>query len=572
MRKLSLFFPVLFFFLSACGGNGGGENPQSQSSSVTVSAQFVASSVEGLKVCTDSGYCTYTDSDGRFQLKTSSLPVHVTFSVDSLRLGDYTITKNNEVISPFKVTGDSEAGDVLARFIHGMVGDTDGSFKIVNLSDIKVEDSNLPAGESLADAVKNGESVNVEITSGSRNYYVEYSPEDNSVKLCVVDGGCQKVTYRQWLVLIYMAADNSLNSFASEDLKEMASVKFNPQVKVVALTDFETGTDQVSESSDTTGDLISQPLSYEVDSGNYQTLKNFVEKYYNLYPAKNVALILWDHGDGWRSRTAAIDDSDSSLLLMFQLRKALTDLQSEGINFSLIGFDECLMGMEEVLYDVKDFANYFVASENEEPGTGWDYRRVFSYLVSNPDSTPEQFGKAVVDAYREAYSSVNTDSTLTLALFSKSDVERIANDLNRFYSDLNSNTFPDFQSARNSSQVLCSENDPSCPNLYYVDLYSFASQLSDRYPEAADIVSVINSLYKTVIPGSNGKDLHGISVYFPADTTEANQSGYSCYTAETPVTCTFGSENSQIRVDNYYNPFAAGTYWDNFLAEYLSTE
>jgi len=487
-------------------------------------------------------------------------------------LGDYTITKNNEVINPFKVTGDSEAGDVLARFIHGMVGDTDGSFKIVNLSDIKVEDSNLPAGESLADAVKNGESVNVEITSGSRNYYVEYNPEDNSVKLCVVDGGCQKVTYRQWLVLIYMAADNSLNSFASEDLKEMASVKFNPQVKVIALTDFETGTDQVSESSDTTGDLISQPLSYEVDSGNYQTLKNFVEKYYNLYPAKNVALILWDHGDGWRSRTAAIDDSDSSFLLMFQLRKALTDLQSEGINFSLIGFDECLMGMEEVLYDVKDFANYFVASENEEPGTGWDYRRVFSYLVSSPDSTPEQFGKAVVDAYREAYSSINTDSTLTLALFSKSDVERIANDLNRFYSDLNSNTFPDFQSARSSSQVLCSENDLSCPDLYYVDLYSFASQLSDRYPEAADIVSVINSLYKTVIPGSNGKDLHGISVYFPADTTEANQSGYSCYTAETPVTCTFSSKNNQVRVDGYYNPFAAGTYWDNFLAEYLSME
>ncbi len=564
MRVLKLLFLLFLFLLPACGGGGGGSN---SSSSTLVSGQFLSSYVEGLKVCTDSGYCTYTDAEGKFQLKVSTLPVHVTFFVDNLELGDYTLRENSETVTPFKLSPSSQVGDVLARFIHGMAGDTEGTFKTLNFSSIKVLDSNLPSGESLTDAVQNGEDVRVELQSNGKTYSVEYHPEDQSVELCTADS-CQKVSYRQWLVLVYMAADNSLNSFASEDLKEMASVKFNPQVKLVALIDFQTETDQISESSDTTGDLISQPLSYEVDSGNYQTLKDFVEKYYNLYPAKNVALILWDHGDGWRSRTAAFDNTNSDFLLMFQLRKVLSDLHSEGINFSLIGFDECLMGMEEVLYDIKDFADYFVASENEEPGNGWDYKRVFSYLVSNPSSTPQQFGKAIVDAYREAYSSLNTDSTLTLTLFSKSDVERIAGDLNRFYYDLNSNTFPDFQSARSSSQqVVCSENNQNC-SYYYVDLYSFASQLSDKYPEAADIVNVIDSLYKTVIPGSDGKDLHGISVYFPADTTEADQSGYSCYTAETPVTCTFGDQ----KVDGYYNPFAAGTYWDNFLAEYLSME
>jgi len=561
LRALLLLF--LLFLFPACGGGGGGSE-----SSVTVSGQFISSYVEGLRVCADNGYCTYTDSNGRFFLKAENFPVHVTFFVGNLKLGDYTLKENNELVNPFKLAGNSQMGDVLAKFIHGMAGDTDGGFKTLNFSGLKVLNTNLSPEESLLDALENGEDVSVELqNSTGETYTVEYLPEDGSVELCKTDG-CKEVSYRQWLVLVYMAADNSLNSFAAEDLKEMASVRFNPQVKLVALTDFETGADQVSESSDETGDLISQPLNYEVDSGNYETLKNFVEKYYNLYPAKNVALILWDHGDGWRSRIAAFDDTNSSFLPMFQLRKVLSELKSEGITFNLIGFDECLMGMEEVLYDIKDFTDYAVASENSEPGTGWDYSKVFSYLVSNPSATPQQFGKAIVDAYREAYSSSDSSFTLTLALFSKEDIERIASDLDAFYNDLNGDTFSDFQSARNTSQqVVCSENSTSC-SYYYVDLYSFASQLSNRYAEAQDIVNVIDSLYKTVIPGTDGKKLHGISIYFPANMEQAEESGYECYIAETPITCTFGSQ----QVNGYYNPFAAGTYWDDFLTEYLSLE
>jgi len=377
------------------------------------------------------------------------------------------------------------------------------------------------------------------------------------------------VNYRQWLVLVYMAADNSLNSYAYQDLREMASVSISPQVKLVVLTDFRTGDDQISESDETTGTLITRPLNREIDSGNYEPLKEFVETYYNRYPAKNVVLILWDHGDGWRSeRSAALDATNSSYLFMFQLRKALADLKNEGISFSLIGFDECLMGMEEVLYDVKDYADYFVASEGYEPGEGWDYQKIISFLSSNPEATPEEFGRAIVDAYREAYSGYTSSYTLTLSLFSREDVERVASDLNQLYQDLNTQTFPDFQSARSSAQqVVCSPSDTSC-SYYYVDLYTFALPLSQSYPAAQDIVSVINSLYRVVIPGSDERDLHGLSIYFPADWTEADNSGFSCYTMETPGTCIFNGEE----VTGYYNPFAAGTYWDNFLKGYLSLE
>ena len=564
MRNLKLFLFLFLLILSSCGGGGG------TGSTVAVSGQFISSYVEGMKVCDDFGNCTFTDSQGKFYLETDHLPpVRLNFWIDSVKVGSYTLQQNGEIINPFKLTSSSDAGDALAKFIHGMAGDATGSLQNLNFSGIRVINSNLLNGESLADAVSGGETVQVTLSDSSGNEYsVEYLPSDGSVKLCS-DGNCVDVNYRQWLVLVYMAADNSLNDYAYQDLKEMSSVSIIPQVKLVVLTDFQNGEDEISESDEATGTLITQPLNSEVDSGNYRTLESFVETYYSRYPAKNVALILWDHGDGWRSeRSAAVDSTSSDYLLMFQLHQALADLKSKGISFSLIGFDECLMGMEEVLYDVKDYADYFVASEAYEPGEGWDYQKLLSFLSSNPEATPEEFGKAIVDAYREAYSGYTSSYTLTLSLFSREDVERVASDLNQLYQDLNTQTFPDFQSARSSAQqVACSPSDTSC-SYYYVDLYTFALPLSQSYPAAQDIVSVINSLYRVVIPGSDERDLHGLSVYFPANWTEADNSGFSCYTMETPGTCIFNGEE----VTGYYNPFAAGTYWDNFLKEYLSLE
>ena len=551
LRLLSLLF---LFFLSACGGGGGG------SSGASVSGQFVASYVKGLKVCDDRGHCSYTDQTGRFLLSDVSLPVNLTFFVDNLKLGSYLLKENGEVINPFKLAGDGTVGDRLAKFIHGMAKDIDGTEQILDLSEVKVLDSSVPEDAFLTDVLSENETVVVNLQTGKgERFTVKYTP-DVGVELCEGET-CFSVNYRQWLFLVYMAADNNLNDYAFKDLNEMASINFVPQVKLVVLTDFSTEADRISESDEVTGKLVSHSLDYEVDSGSYETLKNFIETYYNRYPAKNVVLILWDHGDGWRgSRVAALDDTDQNLLLMFQLRKVLSDLKDENVTFSIIGFDECLMGMEEVLYDIKDFADYFVVSENYEPMDGWDYSKVLSYIVNNPYASVESFGRAIVDAFRDTYRSNQSGYTLTLTLFTRNDVEEIASKLNTFDDYLNSESFEDFESARSSAQTL--------PDVPYVDLYSFVSSLdSTKYPEAGDIARIIDNLYKAVIPGSDGRELHGLSIYFPANRKEADDSGFSCYALETPEGCTF----DEMEVNDYYNPFAE-TDWDEFIDEYINME
>ncbi|SMO64641.1 hypothetical protein SAMN06269117_11612 [Balnearium lithotrophicum] len=551
MLRLLFLISVLIVSYSCGGGGGGSGNLQK------VNGQFVSSYVKGLKVCTDSGRCSYTDSLGKFSLLSPSQTPHLTFYIGSLKLGDYTLKENGEVINPFKLAGDSQVGDKLAKIIHGIANDTSGTKELIDLTNLSVSSDDL-GNDSLEDAVKSGKPFKISVNN---DYYVEFNGTD--VELCRGSGTCETVNYRQWLVLVYMMGDNSLSNNAKEDLQEMASVNYTPQVKLVAITDFSDSPDEISISNDTSGKLesFSFPPDTELDLSKEESLKNFISTYVNMYPSSHRALIFWDHGDGWRSsRFAGMDSKPSDYLFMFRVYNVLNQLKNDGITFDLVGFDECLMGMVEVLYDLKDFTENVVASEGYEPENGWDYTKVLSYLVQNPSSDGYTFGKEIVDAYKQTYgNSGSLGYTLTMTLFEKNRINEILSNLENLANNLNSYNFPDFKSARDSS----TEVDSNSP-YYYVDLYTFANSLQNKYPEASNLVSLINGAYKVVIPGGDGKELHGLSIYFPSSSQEADDSGFSCYKVDTPSVCQFGNEV----VDGYYNPFAK-TNWDEFLESFI---
>ncbi|RUM90128.1 MAG: hypothetical protein DSZ26_03585, partial [Thermovibrio sp.] len=135
---LRLLFLISILIVSySCGGGGGSGNLQK------VNGQFVSSYVKGLKVCTDSGRCSYTDSLGKFSLLSLTQTPHLTFYIGSLKLGDYTLKENGEVINPFKLAGDSQVGDKLAKIIHGIANDTSGTKELIDLTNLSVSSDDL---------------------------------------------------------------------------------------------------------------------------------------------------------------------------------------------------------------------------------------------------------------------------------------------------------------------------------------------------------------------------------------------------------------------------------------------
>lgn len=57
------------------------------------------------------------------------------------------------------------------------------------------------------------------------------------------------------------------------------------------------------------------------------------------------------------------------------------------------------MGNLEVEHVLSPYGKYLVASEEIEPGSGWDYKGFGSYLTENPECGGNELGRAICDSY-----------------------------------------------------------------------------------------------------------------------------------------------------------------------------
>jgi len=204
--------------------------------------------------------------------------------------------------------------------------------------------------------------------------------------------------------MIYLDADNNLESAGINDINEMEMVGSTTEVNIVVQADRvpysvlaannEGYADDISNGNWTntrryyiTQDydpyiINSQLVSNlgELNMGDPQTLVDFANWAVTNYPAKKYLLVIWNHGGGFRSpayttKDIAWDDtSGGDKITMPELEYALSAISVQmGKNIDIVGMDACLMAMTEVAYQIKNHADILVASEENEPGDGWPY-------------------------------------------------------------------------------------------------------------------------------------------------------------------------------------------------------
>ena len=162
------------------------------------------------------------------------------------------------------------------------------------------------------------------------------------------------------------------------------------------------------------GDLTSAIVAIhqnEPSMGNPHTLSAFINFCTDYYPAENTGLILWDHGNGplYGYGQDALHSDDS--LLLPEMKTALSETEfAESSKLVFVGFDACLMASLENAAIWKDYAEYLVASEEKEPGIGWDY--TFLGNISNIKEGRELV-KDIVESSGVAFSNLRSDYTLS---------------------------------------------------------------------------------------------------------------------------------------------------------------
>lgn len=91
-------------------------------------------------------------------------------------------------------------------------------------------------------------------------------------------------------------------------------------------------------------------------------------------------LVLWNHGGGFEGY--GHDENFNRMLSVAEVEGALT--QSDLPKLELLGFDACLMANLEVAATLQNETRYLIASEELEPGHGWNYRYVVPNFVRKP--------------------------------------------------------------------------------------------------------------------------------------------------------------------------------------------
>ena len=102
----------------------------------------------------------------------------------------------------------------------------------------------------------------------------------------------------KWTLMIYLDADNNLESFSMRDLREMQEVGSTKNVTVIVQHDTNGGTTKRYKVEK--GSLTLLEDLGELDMADGATLQNFVSSTALAYPADHYALILWNHGQGWK--------------------------------------------------------------------------------------------------------------------------------------------------------------------------------------------------------------------------------------------------------------------------------
>ncbi len=393
-----------------------------------------------------------------------------------------------------------------------------------------------------------------------------------------------------WTFMVYLDADNNLESAGIDDFLEMSSVGSKNGVNIVVQMDRINGF--VSTYGNWTGTkrfLInpgdtpsSTPLDDmgEQNMGDPAVLQAFVEWAVTEYPAQHYALSIWNHGDGWRKnvenmdkivklkkaggnenlvKAVASDNTDGDILYMREVQDALNGARTAldarnntSVKIDVIGFDACLMGMLEVAYALRNETNYMVGSEETEPGPGWPYNTILTELTNSPTMPASNLAKIIVQKYGDSYSY-----GVTQAAYDMSKINDLTLKLDLF-SAVATSEWPALKTARDNTKDFhsCSY---SC---WGTDLWDFADQVytnvtATNIKNAADAIKtsidnfVIAEFHNTDMAGS-----HGVAVYFPPDK--------SSYTND-PQHTGYEETNTFMPVD-----FVNQHQYDNWLQKYLS--
>lgn len=326
-------------------------------------------------------------------------------------------------------------------------------------------------------------------------------------------------------VMIYMCGSNleSQYGLATRDIYEMISSGYAPrQTNVVLMTGGASQWMSSSLSAEGSGIYQLRGSSFlpvwegdMVNMGQSETLSFFLDTVHAKFQTERYMLIFWNHGGGPIKGVCWDENYNKDSLMISEIVAGLEGSAFRDQPLDMIGFDACLMGSVETAWQLAPYARYMVASEETEPGSGWNY----SFLKGmEKEASLEDTGRRIVDLYIDS-ADPEAGYHLTLSLIDLHKIQTVIASMDQFFTDLNSRMTPsmflDMSSLRHYAQGFGRD---------------FRAEESSDY-DLVDMVSLTDAFSKYDLPSgqtlrtaleeavlyhrSTQEGSHGLSVYFP---------------------------------------------------------
>jgi clostripain len=296
-------------------------------------------------------------------------------------------------------------------------------------------------------------------------------------------------TKKPWTFMVFLNADNNLEGAGIKDFNEMEQTGSNSNMNVIVQMDRCSGYDYsngnwtdtrryyVTKDNDmrTIHSKLLQDMG-ELNMGDPNVLVNFVKFCADNYPAEHYALVVWNHGGGWKHRNKAqmkvfrgvsYDSTDNDHITMPEMKSAMNSVASYlGQKLDVLDYDACLMGMVEVAYQIKDTVGYLAGSEETEPGDGNPYDLILPTI--NANTTGAELATIIAKAYQQSYESGYSSTTKAADDLSQmNNVGEAINAVATLMKDNMSTLKPSITSALNNAQKFYDKD--------YVDFVSLLS-------------------------------------------------------------------------------------------------
>lgn len=386
-----------------------------------------------------------------------------------------------------------------------------------------------------------------------------------------------------WTVLLYINGDNNLQDSFFETFNNLVAAGPSPNANVIVLLDGRARGDPYEEADSALYDITSGELQGpgslypcgegvfcdDINMGSPKTLIDFVNWGRSHAPARHTMLSILDHGGGWAPTSTLVEgaqprrshdylggnsglswdfSSDDEYLDSNRIKGAFDTITAGGQNkLDVVFYDVCLMGMLEVAYQIKDYADFFVSSQN----IGWapvgeQGRYVRTIHGIGPNTTPRQMAQLVVESYAAA--APPAEHPFTISAVDLSEVGKLRGFVDDLGKDLGATLYmpqwkeywqPYLDQAYRAAQKLDYNADFVIDPVKdsFVDLQDFAEKVKEVYTEPADWIvrratDVITQMQKTVVaeahkPGVpwvltptmtntwSFTGVHGLSIFLP---------------------------------------------------------